>query len=55
MDVLAIIECIEKTLDLGHHGKTVNAIDTTMTNLSTKNDELVRRLDIQSATITELT
>ncbi|CAN7947924.1 unnamed protein product [Ixodes pacificus] len=45
MDVLGRIECIEKTLDtqagkgdtimakLDHHGKTVDAIDTAMTNL----------------------
>lgn len=67
MDVLSRIEFIEKALEtqtgkgdtimakLDHHGKTVDAIDTAMTNLSAKYDELLRRLDTQSVTITELT
>ncbi|CAN7974942.1 unnamed protein product [Ixodes persulcatus] len=67
MNVLGRIECTEKSLEtqagkgdtimvrLDHHGKTVDAIDTAMTNLSARYDELLRRLDTQSTTITELT
>ncbi|XP_042147135.1 uncharacterized protein LOC121836328, partial [Ixodes scapularis] len=67
MDVLGRIESIEKALEtqtgkggtifakLDHHGKTVDAIGTAMNHLSAKYDEVLRRLDTQSATITELT